>query len=246
MSGSSHLPEVDVVLPDSPDDAGQLVGEGDGGLVVTAQALDLKGPGTQAIRVGPRRGPPENGAGAVSEEHAEIDVTALADGSEPADETTGVLARCQAEVAGEVTAGGEALDVADEGDQGGGGDEANAGDGAQPGDGGGLIGERFELVFNEPDAVLQLSDLGAGFGERRAQTIRKAGVGIGEQVPGPGENMMGTDGNDAAELAQQPPDRIQACGAGRQPGGAQAMQRGEGLLGTRLHGDGVDVLVAIG
>ncbi len=44
-SGSRILVEVDVVLPDSPDDAGEFVGESDGGLVVTAQALDLKGPG---------------------------------------------------------------------------------------------------------------------------------------------------------------------------------------------------------
>src|SRR5712691_7898090 len=86
-SGGGHLPEVDIVLPDGPDDAGQLVGKGDGGLVVTAQAMDLQGPGTQAVGIAPRLGLPEDGAGAVSEKHAEVDVAALADGPEAADET---------------------------------------------------------------------------------------------------------------------------------------------------------------
>src|SRR5688572_4193906 len=48
-SGGSHLPEIDVVLPDSPDDAGQLVGEGDGGFVVTAELLEVQSPGAQTV-----------------------------------------------------------------------------------------------------------------------------------------------------------------------------------------------------
>src|SRR6266704_471848 len=60
-SGGSHLPEVDVVLPDSPDDAGELVGEGDGGLVVTAEFLEMQGPDAQTVGGSTLLGSPEDG-----------------------------------------------------------------------------------------------------------------------------------------------------------------------------------------
>src|SRR3989442_1137459 len=97
VSGRGHLLIVDAVLPDSPDDASELVGEGDGGLVVAAESFDLQGPGSQAVGNGPRLGLPEDGACAVGEEHAEVNVAALADGAEAADETAGALARSQSE-----------------------------------------------------------------------------------------------------------------------------------------------------
>src|SRR5258705_215295 len=125
VSGGGHLPEIDIVLPDGPDDAGQLVGEGDGGLVVAAELLEMQSPGAQTVGGATLLGGPEDGPRAVDEKHAEVDVAALADGAEAADETAGALAGRQPEVAGEVTTGGEALDVPDEGDQGRSGDEAN-------------------------------------------------------------------------------------------------------------------------
>ncbi len=57
--------------------------------------------------------------------------------------------------------------------------------------------------------------------------------------------MSRISGDGAAEFAQQAADRIDTGGAGREPGGAQAVQSGQGLLGDGLHGDGVDVLVAV-
>src|SRR6266704_2174991 len=243
-SGGSHLPEVDVVLPDGPDDAGELVGEGDGGLVVTAEFLEMQGPDAQTVGGSTLLGSPEDGACAVDEEHAKVDVAALADGTEAADETAGAFTRGQPEVAGEVTAGGETLHVPDEGNQGGGGEETDAGDGAQAGDGGSLVGECLELVLDDTDAALDVADLGAGGGESRAQSVGQTGLGVGEQVPGPGENMVRADGDGAAELAQQTADGVEAGGSSGQPGGAQAVQSGQGLLGDGLHGNRVDVLVA--
>ena len=187
-----HLPEVDVVLPDSPDNAGQLVGEGDGGFVVTAEFLEMQGPDAQTVWGGALLGGPEDGACAVDEEHAQVDVAALADGAEAADETAGVLTRGQPQIAGEVTAGGETLNVPDEGDQGGGGDETDAGDGAQACDGGSLVGECLELVLDDTDAALHVADLGAGGGESWAQSVGQTGLGVGEQVPGLGEDMVET------------------------------------------------------
>src|SRR5207245_9074881 len=134
--------------------------------------------------------------------------------------------------------------VSDEGNQGGGGDETDARDGAQAGDGGSLVGECLELVLDDTDAALQVVYLGAGGGESRAQSVGQTGLGVGEQVPGLGEDMVRPDGDGAAEFAQQPADCIDAGSSSRQPGGAQAMQSGQGLLGDGLHGHGVDVLVA--
>src|SRR2546426_6862934 len=72
-SSGRHLPEIDVVLPDGPDDAGELVGEGDGGFVVPAESLEMESPGAQTVGRAPLAGGPEDGARAVDEEHAEID-----------------------------------------------------------------------------------------------------------------------------------------------------------------------------
>jgi len=41
--------EVAVVAPSGPNDACQLVGESDGGFVVTAPFLNVERPGTQSI-----------------------------------------------------------------------------------------------------------------------------------------------------------------------------------------------------
>ena len=41
--------EVAIVAPGGPDDASEFVGEGDGGLVVTATLLEIECPGAQSI-----------------------------------------------------------------------------------------------------------------------------------------------------------------------------------------------------
>src|SRR5436190_6243230 len=244
-SGGRHLPKIDVVLPDGPDDAGQFVGEGHGRFVVAAERLELQSPGAQTVGGATLLGSPEDGACAVDEQHAEVDVAALADGAEAADEAAGALARRQPQVAGQVTAGGEALHVSDEGDQGGSGDEADARDGAQAGNDRDLVGERLELGLDDTDAVLDVADLGAGFSEGGTQSVGQTGIGVGEQGRDPGKYMLSPEGDGATELAQQPADRIDTGGAGGEPGGTQAVQSGQSLLGDGLHGDGVNVLVAV-
>ena len=86
-----------LILPGGPDDARQLVGEGDSRLVVTATALGMDCPAAQAIRIssapcGAERGV-EHGPGAVDQQCAQVDVAALADAPEPAALAGGVLPR---------------------------------------------------------------------------------------------------------------------------------------------------------
>src|SRR5262249_38569773 len=94
-------------------------------------------------------------------------------------------------------------------------------------------------------AIFEVAYLGAGFRESGTQSVGQTGIGVGKQDRDPGQYMLSPDGDGAAELAQQPADRIEAGGAGGEPGGTQAMQSHQSLLRDGLHGDGVDVLIAV-
>ncbi len=69
--------EVAVFAPDGPGDACEFVGEGDSGLVVAARALDVERPDFEAIGMLAFLCGPEDGAGAVDEEHADIGIASL-------------------------------------------------------------------------------------------------------------------------------------------------------------------------
>lgn len=58
------------VPPNRPGDAGELVGDGDRGFVVTSRSLEVKSPGAQPIRFGVAFGGQHHGAGAVSEQQS--------------------------------------------------------------------------------------------------------------------------------------------------------------------------------
>lgn len=94
--------EFDVSFPDDPSDARELVGESDGGLVVTASSLDLESPDPEAVGGFHALGSPKNRAGAVGEEHSDVGIASLADPTEPADASGGVFSRSQAEIACEL------------------------------------------------------------------------------------------------------------------------------------------------
>ena len=67
--------EVAVVYPDSPGDAGELVGEGGGGLVVADLVFEAQGPGAEAVAVLHALGVPEDRACTVDEERAQVGIT---------------------------------------------------------------------------------------------------------------------------------------------------------------------------
>jgi hypothetical protein len=69
--------EVAIFNPDGPGDASELVGEGHGGLVVAAETLDVECPEFEAVGSPALFRRPEDGAGAVDKEHADIGITPL-------------------------------------------------------------------------------------------------------------------------------------------------------------------------
>jgi hypothetical protein len=241
-----HLLKGDLTRPGGPSDAGEFVGEGDGGDVVTATALEFEGPAAEAIRARVALGMAEDGASAVSEEHAEVDVPALADMAEVAHRTGGVFTGSEAEVAGEVASGGEATGVADEGNESGSGEGTDPGDGPETRDIGELMAEGVEGAFGKMDAVVELLDVVADGGEdgmKNGGDLRFVGV---DRLVNGGDNETGPEGDDDTELTQETADGVDACGAGGEPTGAETVEGGEGLLVDGLDGDRVDVFVAGG
>src|SRR5512145_1056903 len=107
------LGELDVAPPNRPDDAGELVGQRDGGLVVTALLLEPQGPGPQAVGGVTGLCLPQDGPSAVRQEHSDVDVATLADRAESPAKAARAFTRGESEVAGEVPRGGEAFDVSD-------------------------------------------------------------------------------------------------------------------------------------
>ena len=66
--------EVAIFSPHGPGDAGELVGEGDGSLVVAAGAFDVECPELEAIGSSAFLCCPEDRAGTVDKEHAEVGI----------------------------------------------------------------------------------------------------------------------------------------------------------------------------
>ena len=78
------------MCPDGPDDARELVGDRDGGLVVDVGALELVSPLAEAIGL-LLPGVEQNGARAVDQERAQVAVAAFRDATEATLEATGEL-----------------------------------------------------------------------------------------------------------------------------------------------------------
>jgi hypothetical protein len=160
-SGARSVTEVRVGRPDGPREAGEFVGERDGGFVVAPAVFELQGPGLQAAGRARRfLGVTEDGAGAVDQQHAKVRIAALANRPEMAARAARMLAWGEAEIAREVAARGEAPRVSDAGDERGRREEANAGNGPQLSDERQGGGEGLELAVDDPDARLELVKFG--------------------------------------------------------------------------------------
>jgi len=84
ISDLPHGFEEAVTFPNGPGDPCELVGESEGGFVVSSRALTLKCPRSEPIRVIDVLCGPQNGPGAVKEEHTEIGIAPLGDTAEMA------------------------------------------------------------------------------------------------------------------------------------------------------------------
>ena len=95
----------------------------------------------------------------MDQQHSQVDIPPFTDATETADGTTGELSGSQSEIAGKVSSGGKAVDVADEGDQGGGGEPTDAGYGQQTLDCRALTSQGTDLVLEQTDSLFEVSDL---------------------------------------------------------------------------------------
>ena len=94
------------------------------------------------------------------EQGSQVRIALLADAPEPPSLAGGVFARGEAKPAGEVAAGGKALDVDHRGTQRGGGERSDARDLQQPLDNGIVFIEARELAIDLLAALLEGVDLG--------------------------------------------------------------------------------------
>ena len=76
--------EYAVSFPNGPRDSSELVCESDGRLVVPTCALTFESPGSKSIRMIDVLCSPEDGSGAMNEEHSEIGIAPFGDTAEVA------------------------------------------------------------------------------------------------------------------------------------------------------------------
>jgi hypothetical protein len=238
--------EVGIVFPDGPGDAGEFIGEGDGGFVVTAEAFEAKGPGLEGVRRLGTLGMQEDGACPVDEEHAEVGVAVFADAAESTDGAAGAFARGEAEEAGEVATGGESVWVADGGDECGGGEETDPGYGSEACDRGELACESGEVDLGRVDAFVELLHLVGDLGESGSESGWETRFGVVEESGEGWENVARPNGDRDPELAEETAGGVDACGSGGEPCGAKPVESGESLLIDRFDGDGADLFVPEG
>ena len=138
----------------------------------------------------------------MDQQHAQVNITSLADASEPALGSAGPFPRCEPEVAGESSSGAEALDIAHERDERRGGDDSDAGNGEQTLGQSRLRSQLFELDLDSLHAFFELADLVSHFGKRRSEEVRDRRFGVFEEGPNAGYDVVGADGDGQAKLAQ--------------------------------------------
>jgi len=178
-------------------------------------------------------------------EGAQVGVAAFGDGAQMSVEAAGSLAGDDAEEAGESASGGESREVSDEGVEGGGGDQADAGDGEVVLDEGQVVGEQLQLSLAIVDFGVEVSDFRSETEQGGVKSRRERLEGVGRGGGQMRQDVARALGDGNAELAQGAADGVQARGARGDPGGAGAVERGQGVLMEGLDGDGDDLLVAM-
>ena len=78
------------------------------------------------------------------------------------------------------------------------------GDRTQVLDGGKLLADRLQLPLDLLDPSFDLADLATGLGEDGSQGLGQIGVGVLDERPRRGHHFARADGDEYAELAQQP------------------------------------------
>ncbi len=232
--------------PKAPDG---LVGEGDGGLVVADAVGQVDYPGLCSVEdLALFEGAPGGGerrSGAMDEQGAQIAVAALGDASQAPGIAAGVLARREAEGAGEVTSGVEAGEFAEAGAECGGGDQADTG---------GLLvalaadvapGKGLQFAFDVLHAGFAERDLLEQMAEAVAQGHRQIVVGVFEGRQGGGSHALGTGGDRDAEFPEKAADQVDEGGSLGFQVLADAVHSLDALLIGGLDGHRVDIGAAV-
>lgn len=231
---------------DNPGESGELVGEGDGGLVVAEALHGAERPGSDGVGLALLRRGGEHRSGAVNQEHAQVNVAALGGRAEAANASGRSLPGREPEIAREVTPTGETARIADESCESCRREQPDSRDRAQFLDEKGLPAEGFEPVFDLADAPLEFSGLADELERSEAQGFAETAVGVTGELESPGDEALRAGGNGDALFAQQTAQRVDPRGPGVVSGSAEPVEGGELLLGRRLHRHGPDLLVAEG
>ena len=104
----------------------------------------------------------------------------------------------------------------------------------------------LELCLDILDACGERGDLLAQGSQTWLERVGEAPAVVLDDLPGIGQHVPSSLGDEEAELAQQAPQSVDGADAVGQPARAQTVQRGDDLLSDGLDGDGSDLLVAEG
>ena len=113
-------------------------------------------------------------------------------------------------------------------------------------DEGDLLGQGLELCLDVLDACGERGDLLAQRSQTWLERVRQAPAVVLDDLPGFGQHVPSSLGDEEAELAQQSPQSVDRTDAVGQPARAQTVQGSDDLLSDSLDGDGPDLLVAEG
>ena len=224
---------VALVGEQRPDDAGVLVGQGDGGNVSVASSDQAREPAVGLISS--VRKVSQHRASAMDKQRAQVSVAVLAYAQQPGLAARGVLARHQPYPGGYLPPVAEVLRIPDAGDQGARGERADAPDALQsaailvvpvPGD---------DLALELLDLLVEFPKLRKQSAQQRAHQPRQRVVGVLQDVGNLGSEPCHALRHDDAELAKQPADLVALRRSGLDPARARSVQRQHCLLFGALH-----------
>ena len=236
------------MAPGGPHDSGELVGEGDSGLVVAAPFLQFERPGAQSVERSAstlsRSCREQHGPGAMDQQGSKVRIALFADAPEPSPFAGRVLPGSQTQPADKVTAGGEALNLDHRGAQRGGGERSDAWNLQQSIDDRIVIVQAGELAVDVLAALFERVDLSEQFEQASVQQHRHGNVRAGQRIAN-GRNGPWRANRDAdTKLAQAAAQKVEAPSTGGHPLRAQAMQLLQGLLIDRFDRHGADIRTA--
>jgi len=144
---------------------------------------------------------PQYGSGAVSKERSKVDVALFADTAKASSGAGRTFSRGETQVAGEMPAGTESLDVSDESNESGGGQDTETGYGKQSLDGGALFSKEAQLLLSTLDERLETYDLITGLLQGIPQSHGDFRISIFEQRADAWDDLFGPERNKNTELA---------------------------------------------